>query len=237
MKYHRLRFSQLHVRSTLFLIAFVFALTTCIPASAQDTRTRRVKFAAGQTEAVITDKITGQESVVYKLNARDGQFLQVSLRPDNQSADFNIYIPGRNPGDEALFTSATGGREYVGQLYKTGDHSVSVFLNRAAARRGETANYDIVFSITGDAPTHPIYDDETDSGSMVSGYELGKTKGYQDGQAGLSRMPTRHEVSYSEANRAEFFRGYEDGYNEGIKPGAPPPASYGQPRRCLGKAA
>jgi hypothetical protein len=111
----------------------------------------------------------------------------------------------------------------------TGVHLISVFLNRAAARRGETTKYDIVFSITEKAPTHPIYDDETGRGSMTSDYELGKTKGYQDGQAGLSRTPTRHEIVYSEANRAEFFRGYEDGYNEGIKPGAPTPASYGQP--------
>jgi hypothetical protein len=42
------------------------------------------------------------------------RFFRASLRPDSQSADFNIYIPGLGPGDEALFTSATGGREYVG---------------------------------------------------------------------------------------------------------------------------
>ena len=72
--------------------------------------------------------------------------------------------------------------------------------------------------------------DETGGGSsQASGYELGETKGYQDGQAGLSRTPKRHEESYSEADRAEFFRGYEDGYNRGIKVGAAAPASYGQP--------
>lgn len=135
-----------------FLPVLAVAVATVLPASADETRTKVVKFERGRSSTVITDKITGHESVVFKLNARDKQFLKISLRPDNQSADFNIYIPGRGPGDEALFTSTTGGREYTGQLYKTGDHSISVFLNRAAARRGETAKFDLVISVTDKPP-------------------------------------------------------------------------------------
>jgi hypothetical protein len=90
--------------------------------------------------------------VLYKLNAKNGQFLKASLTTDNESADFNIYIPGRGPGDEALFTSATGGREYLGQLYKTGDHSITVFLNRNAARRGVTANFKLHVSVSDRQP-------------------------------------------------------------------------------------
>jgi hypothetical protein len=67
----------------------------------------------------------------------------------------------------------------------------------------------------------------------ASGYELGMTKGYQDGQAGLSRTPSRHEALYSEADRADFFRGYEAGYRKGIRPGAPAPASDGQPLEAV----
>lgn len=69
------------------------------------------------------------------------------------------------------------------------------------------------------------------SAAGSSAYELGKSKGFEDGVNGLSRTPTRHEVLYSEADRADFFRGYEDGYNAGIKPGAklPKEHSYGQP--------
>lgn len=66
--------------------------------------------------------------------------------------------------------------------------------------------------------------DGTGAGKPLYGYELGKAKGYQDGHGGLSRAPSRHEVSDSGADRAEFFRGYEDGYNQGIKPGASAPA-------------
>jgi hypothetical protein len=125
------------------------AIALAAPAAlvADDDRTVRVHFPTGATGTTITDRITGHEYVLYRRGAREGQFLTVSLRPDNQSADFNIYIPGRGPGDEALFSSDTGGREYRGQLYVTGDHTVSVFLNRNAVRQGQTANFDIVFGI------------------------------------------------------------------------------------------
>ena len=67
------------------------------------------------------------------------------------------------------------------------------------------------------------------TGQPLQGYELGKARGYQDGHGGRSRTPSRHEASYSEADRSDFFRGYEDGYNEGIKPGAPAPAAEEKP--------
>lgn len=70
---------------------------------------------------------------------------------------------------------------------------------------------------------------ETAAKKPLYGYDLGKTKGYKDGHGGLSRTPSRHEASYSEVNRADFFRGYEDGYNEGIKPGASSPVVEEKP--------
>lgn len=134
--------------------AAALAAAVTLPATAAETRTERVQFAAGKNHTVISGKISGDESVVYQLNAREGQFLKVRLVPDKESADFNIYIPGRGPGDEALFASAMSsvGREYTGQLYKTGDHSISVFLNRNAARKGVTANFKLHVSVTNKPP-------------------------------------------------------------------------------------
>jgi hypothetical protein len=63
--------------------------------------------------------------------------------------------------------------------------------------------------------------------SSPSGYDLGFAKGQEDGRGGLSRTPTRHESLSSQAGRVEFFRGYEAGYNQGIK--IPASKSYGQP--------
>lgn len=130
-----------------------FALATSAIATAADkVQTERIHFAAGKSSATVTGHVTGGDTMLYKFNAKEGQFLKVSMVPDRESADFNIYIPGRGPGDEALFTSATGGREYSGQLHKTGDHTLSVFLNRAAARRGQKAGFKLHVSITDQAP-------------------------------------------------------------------------------------
>lgn len=133
-------------------------LTLCIAAalvatvSAEETVTKRIQFEAGKSEAIVTGKVTGRGDVLYKLSAREGQFLEVKMLPGGRIADFNIYIPGKGPGDESLFNSMTGGGRYVGQLYKTGDHTIDVFLNRAAARRGETAEFKMLVRVTNDQP-------------------------------------------------------------------------------------
>lgn len=82
----------------------------------------------------------------------------------------------------------------------------------------------ILLSLTSCAPI-----EGGSAGEAIYGYELGKSKGNQDGHGGLSRTPLRHAASYSEADRADFFRGYEDGYNEGIKLGAAAPAGEEKP--------
>jgi len=60
------------------------------------------------------------------------------------------------------------------------------------------------------------------------GYDLGVSKGRADGGSGLSRTPDRYSSLYSEADRRDFLRGYEDGYNQGIRPTGKPD-SFGQP--------
>jgi len=136
-------------RRLLLLAALLCGPLVC---SADDTKTERIQFPKGKSHTTVTGKITGNESIVYKLNAKDGQFLNVSMETDKESADFNIYIPGRGPGDEALFASAQASRSYTGQLYKTGDHSISVFLNRNAARKGVAASFKLHVSVTAKAP-------------------------------------------------------------------------------------
>lgn len=64
--------------------------------------------------------------------------------------------------------------------------------------------------------------------SSIVGYDLGLSKGRADGGGGLSRTPDRYSSLYSEADRRDFFRGYEDGYNQGIRPTGKP-ESFGQP--------
>jgi hypothetical protein len=131
------------------------AIAALLPAIAlaDQTTTHRVEFAKGKSSVTLTGKVSGRDTVLYKLNAKNGQFLKVTFMPDKESAGYNIYIPGRGPGDEALHISDAGGRDYLGQLYKTGDHTVSVFLNRNAARNGVTANYTLQISVTDKKPS------------------------------------------------------------------------------------
>lgn len=133
------------------LTSAIVGLLSITSAIAEDTF-KRIQFERGKSEAILTGKVTGRDDVLYKLKARDGQFLTVQMLPGSKPTDFNIFIPGRGPGDEALYTSATGGGKYTGQLYKTGDHSILVFQNRAAARRGETTDFKLLVRVTDKQP-------------------------------------------------------------------------------------
>ncbi|MEM1366703.1 MAG: hypothetical protein AAGG02_01560 [Cyanobacteria bacterium P01_H01_bin.15] len=108
----------------------------------------RVSFRAGSTGTTVTGELGSSQGVRYLLNARDGQFLRVSLRPNNPYTNYIIYVPG---GD-ILFESSQGGDEYYGQLYLTGDHVVEVFYNGNVDTVGK---YDIEFEID-DGPTSAL---------------------------------------------------------------------------------
>lgn len=134
--------SSLSLLLFLLLAGFAFA----------EDKVTRIQFERGKSEAIVQGTVKGRDGVLYKLNAKDGQFLRVEMLPGVKGADFNIFIPGRAPGEEAFFSSMAGGRKYLGQLYKTGDHSILVYQNRAAARRGEVADFKMLVSITDQPP-------------------------------------------------------------------------------------
>lgn len=166
--------------------------------SAEESTTKRIRFEAGKSEAIVTGTVTGRDDVIYQLSARDGQFLQVRMLPGVKGADFNIYIPGRGPGDEALFNSLTGDRKYLGPLYKTGDHSIVVFQNRAAARRGDTSEYKILVRVTDQAPAE---DETADEEKPATGPVPRKV--IDDCLAELRKMIPDKEMSVIEAKRGE----------------------------------
>ena len=133
------------------LVSLFIAATLVTSASADKTTTKLINFEAGKSEAIVSGSFKGGNDVLYKLNARDGQFLQVKMLTDG-GADFNIFIPGKAPGDEALYVSAMATSTYLGQLYKNGTHSILIYQNRASARRGKTVHYKMLVSITDKKP-------------------------------------------------------------------------------------
>lgn len=139
-----------------FPLAAALVLTvSAISSLAEEAHSKRIEFPKGKSHTMVTGDVVGRGTAVYTVKAKAGQFLKLSMETDKSSADFNVYIPGRGPGDEALFTSATGGRSFTGKLDKTGDHTITVFLNRNAARKGITANFKLHVSITSKPPVAP----------------------------------------------------------------------------------
>lgn len=140
------------MKSILFALVCGLAFLS-IPAIAQDVRDEQVQFARGTSGATIKETITGRQEVNYKLGAKAGQTMVVILKTDNASNYFNIYAPGKGPGDEALFVAAMKGSRYEGILPADGEYTVQVFLMSNAARRNEKANYTLEVEIKGTAKT------------------------------------------------------------------------------------
>jgi Bacterial SH3 domain len=133
------------------------------PASAQTIEERRYKiqFGQGQTGVTYRDRITGYESVVYRLDLAKGQTLRVGLTPSNGANYFNVYGPGKGPGDQALANSeliggpVTAINKVALPLTQAGTYTISVYLLRAAARLGETSSYTISVSASALAAQPP----------------------------------------------------------------------------------
>ena len=121
-----------------------------LPASAlaQDVRPQEIRFAPGKSRAVVKGTIKGDGSASYTLGAEAGQVLKVVLKA-NASTSFNLYAPGRGPGQESL---ANGERtpepnRFEGPLPASGVYTIDVYMNRAAARRNARSSFTLDVSI------------------------------------------------------------------------------------------
>ena len=136
-------------RLAVFASAALLAFGSLAATAQEDMRTEQVRFAAGTTGTTLSDTITGREFVVYEIGAEAGQRMLIRLNSDNASTYFNVYEPGRGPGDEALAVSEQTGpmvpdlNVFDGQLPTSGTYSVSVYLyatRRARDRHPTTAS-------------------------------------------------------------------------------------------------
>lgn len=147
------------MRTTWF--ALLLGLVAVLPAAqAAELRTVQVHFARGASGATLEGHLAGREAVHYLLGLRAGQMLRVVLHGGSDAIAFNVFEPGHVPGrDEALYRGETGGPQMEVRTSHNGDYLIQVFQNRAAARRGERANYRLEVSVTGGgaaaAPARP----------------------------------------------------------------------------------
>jgi hypothetical protein len=110
---------------------------------------RPVHFAKGASSATLKGALKGDKTIDYKLSAKAGQTMSVTLNTSNAASYFNVLPPGSN--DVAVFVGSTEGNEWTGQLAADGEYTIRVYLMRSAARRNEAANYTLTVGITGSA--------------------------------------------------------------------------------------
>ncbi len=143
---HTSRFGEKRMNQRLYTLLCVLLLFAS-SVQAQEARNEQVHFPRGTDSTAIQQSITGYQSVNYRLHAQTGQSMTVELTSDNSANYFNIYTPGKGPGDEAMFIGTLKGRHYAGTLPAAGEYTIQVFLMRSAARRHEKARYTLNIEI------------------------------------------------------------------------------------------
>ena len=145
----------LFAAAALALVAGIAAaqdLTAAAPGPAIDLR-----LSGGGDETTISETVTGRDLALYRFTASAGRTVHVTMTSDNPAAYFNVYAPGSAPGDEALavgeFTNPPN--DWTRTLTRSGDYTISVYLYRAAARRGESATFTLTVSVDGDVAEIP----------------------------------------------------------------------------------
>lgn len=158
-----------------FIAVLVMSLSLLVAAPvamADDIRTERVEFDSGASGATIKGTIKGHETMHYLIGAKAGQVMDVGLATKSTSTYFNIFAPGKTPGqDEAMFIGDTGGDHFNGTLPANGDYLIQVYLYRSAARKGEMARFDLKVEIGAGGGTSPSGTDD----ALVPGTDFNAT--------------------------------------------------------------
>jgi len=121
--------------------------------AADSIESRPLQFAKGTSSATVKGSLKGDKIVDYKLRAKAGQTMSVTLKTSNASNYFNVLPPGSN--DVGIFVGSTGGDAWTGPLPADGEYTIRVYLMRNAARRHEAANFTLTVSIAGRAAASP----------------------------------------------------------------------------------
>lgn len=135
---------SLLLRRHAFGLLATCAMTACV---ASNDRMAGLVFDPGADTAELADQISGDESVMYRFQAKDGQFLSVSLQSDSEDTEMVVYAPAEWPGDVLFNSETSGGREYEGSINTDGVHAVKVFQNQEASKQGAISTYEVVITL------------------------------------------------------------------------------------------
>ncbi len=136
------------MENSIFTKIAMIGFLLYLPAMAKDVvHTKQVHFEKGTSGTTIEGKIQGYESYNYKIGANADQYMRVYLETKHTATYMNIYTPGKGPGDQAMFIGSTKGNSFTGILPEKGTYTIQVFMMRSAARRNETAKYQLHIGI------------------------------------------------------------------------------------------
>lgn len=128
-------------RSIIHTVLSMAAAGTVI---AEEIPSQRVEFDKGSNGTVLSDKITGNSVLDYRLTAKAGQTMSLKLEAGTPSLCFNLLPPGDG---EALHVGSRNGTTYTGRLPEDGDYSVRLYLMGNARDTGLTVPYKLHISI------------------------------------------------------------------------------------------
>lgn len=120
------------------------AILSAVPAVADDTRRETVRFAPGSSSSTIKASVKGYQTVQYALSVTAGQKMSVQLDSRNKSLYFNVTAPG---ADAAMYNSSIDGNGTSITIPSSGKFVIDVYLMRNAARRNESASYDLTLYV------------------------------------------------------------------------------------------
>jgi len=133
---------RLHILYKIAMLTILATIPFMLPAQIQ---TKQVSFPTGKSSTSVSGTVKGDTTVDYLISVKTGQALSVSLSSKSTSLYFNILPPGSK--DEAIFIGSTDGNKFARTLATSGDYKIRVYLYRSAARRKETAKYNLTIGL------------------------------------------------------------------------------------------
>jgi hypothetical protein len=141
----------MHSVTSLFRLICLLILAF-FPAISMAQSSQDIRFPRGASSTTIDGSIRGDRGINYRIGVSAGQRMSVQLDTDNASNTFNVTAPGAS---EALFIGSTCGNSTSFTVPSSGTYTISVYLMRNAARRGEAANYELTVSVESARATRP----------------------------------------------------------------------------------
>jgi hypothetical protein len=118
------------------------ALTAAGPTAAA---VQDLRFAQGVSSTTVSGSITGRDDNRYRVRAKEGQTIKVTLTPRRPTTYFNVNPPG---SDQSIFVGSNEGNVYEGRLPASGVYEIVVYQMGGAASDNKQSGYQLKVAIT-----------------------------------------------------------------------------------------